>query len=381
MIKKFIKNHLGIFINSIIILVELFLFFLCLILRNDPYVCEWWTRNISRAYQTVIGALTKYIPFSFMEMLIVSLVVSTIIFIILIIKDIRNRNINGIIRNSLTIVSSIFSIFVTFSICMSLNYNRLAIPIKLYEERVNQTQYKEIVKYFADDYSLCASNLEFKEDGELICPYTISELNYLISLEYEKLNDDYYHKFTTNVKPMLSSFIYREFRITGLYFASTGEANLNYYSVTSEIPFVMMHELAHSKGVARENDANILAMYLGLNSSDYYIRYSTYTYTFSSLMMLLNYTGVKTDYAEVYYSMNKNIFLHQNYAYDYWVKRYGNYYKFAEWFNNLFLVNNGVEEGTGSYDDKPEIDEDDPSDISVYSNYQKLYFEYYFNRS
>ena len=79
MIKKFIKNHLGIFINSIIIFVELFLFFLCLILKNDPYICEWWTRNISRGYQTVIGALTKYIPFSFMEMLIVSLVISTFI--------------------------------------------------------------------------------------------------------------------------------------------------------------------------------------------------------------------------------------------------------------------------------------------------------------
>lgn len=378
MVKKFIRHHLGIFINLIIIILELVIFITCAVLKTNPYICEWWSRTIARYYQVIVGSITKYIPFSFTEMLVVSLVISTIVLIVLIVIALKKRNYNAAIRNTLTIGSSIFSIFVTFSVCMSLNYNRLPIPIKLYEERVQQSEYKEIVQYFADDFSRCADELDIKDNGELIMPHTISELNYLIAKEYEKLNDDYYTSFTTNMKPMVSSFLYREFRITGLYFASTGEANLNYQATAAEIPFVITHELAHSKGVARENDANLLATYLLLNSSDPYLRFSAYTYSFSSIIMLLNFTGVDTDYSEVYFSMNQKIFLNQRWNYEYW-QHYGAFYKFADWFNNLFLVNNGVSEGTGSYDDEPEIDDDDPSDIAFYSPYQKLYFEYYFN--
>jgi hypothetical protein len=64
--------------------------------------------------------------------------------------------------------------------------------------------------------------------------------------------------------------------ITGVYSFYTGEANLNVYFPDYTLPFTAAHELAHQRGIARENEANFIAFLVCAESDDPYVRYSGY---------------------------------------------------------------------------------------------------------
>jgi hypothetical protein len=59
-------------------------------------------------------------------------------------------------------------------------------------------------------------------------------------------------------KPMPASELLSVFNLTGFYFPYTAEANVNAHMPAVEIPFTMCHELAHTVGFMREDEANFL---------------------------------------------------------------------------------------------------------------------------
>ena len=142
-----------------------------------------------------------------------------------------------------------------------------------------------------------------------------------------------------------------------------------------EHPFTLAHELAHSKGVMRENDAQLLAAYICLNSEDYFIRYSGYLYTFSSILNLMNYTGVKDDYSNMYKQMDKNILANYRYINKFW-DEHNLLEAIGEFFNNLYLNLFG-KESTDDYQDPPPQVDDSTQEITHFSRYQQLMFQKY----
>jgi hypothetical protein len=64
--------------------------------------------------------------------------------------------------------------------------------------------------------------------------------------------------------------------ITGVYSFFTGEANVNVNFPDYTIPYTAAHELAHQRGIAREDEANFIAYLVCISSDDAYIRYSGY---------------------------------------------------------------------------------------------------------
>ena len=171
--------------------------------------------------------------------------------------------------------------------------------------------------------------------------------------------------------------MYREFHITGMTFMPTAEANVNKLNVTAGKPFTYAHELAHTKGAMREEDADLIASYITLNSDNYYLRYSGYYYTISSLLNLARYTGVDGDYDEVISLLDTRFTKNLRYNSAYW-KEHNSWAEFANWWNDIYLKISGEKEGTDSYgDDTPSVD---PSkhEITSFSSYQKLYFSIYY---
>jgi hypothetical protein len=65
-------------------------------------------------------------------------------------------------------------------------------------------------------------------------------------------------------------------RITGIYSFFTGEANVNVEYPHYTLPFTAAHEMAHQRGIARENEANFIAFLVCIRSDDPYLRYSGY---------------------------------------------------------------------------------------------------------
>jgi hypothetical protein len=82
--------------------------------------------------------------------------------------------------------------------------------------------------------------------------------------------------FDSRAKQVLFSKQMSALEITGVYTFFTGEANVNVYYPDYNLPFTIAHELAHQRGVARENEANFVAFLVCCEAEHPHVRYSGY---------------------------------------------------------------------------------------------------------
>ena len=151
-----------------------------------------------------------------------------------------------------------------------------------------------------------------------------------------------------NAKYILSSNLMCYTGITGIYFPFTGEANVNVGVPDLYIPSTTLHEMAHQRGYASEDEANFIAYLASINHPHIDFKYSGY-------ILALNHTAnaiYKADY-EVYAELSKNISegvlndLRNNS--EFWDKYEGKIDEISNDINNTYLKANGVSEGVKSY--------------------------------
>lgn len=374
---KFIKSHLKLSIKLLVLSLLIIGLILFIILKMNPDICEYWTQTFVKWHVFVFGAVNMYLPFSLTEIIVIGLVVLAIVFLVFCLIHLFKKRRAKSLHAFLNVAIIIFSLVTMYQVTAEMAYNRHPVDTPLYQQKVDKTDFKTIINYFIDDLNECCNHLTFSEDGNLVEPYDFFVLNDQLKLEYEKYPKGYLFDFTTRCKPMATSFLYREFHITGVTFLPLGEANINYMNVSAGKPFTFAHELAHTKGAMREGDADLVATYITLNSNDYYIRYSGYYYTFGSLFNLANYTGVAGDYSELYNRLDARFINNIKYNNAYW-KEHSLGVQFAEWWNNLYLIISGQKEGTDSYGDHGGSTDPSTHEIKTFSNYQKLYFYLYY---
>lgn len=356
-----------------------------LILKNFPEICEDYVLNVSNPLTNLISQITSIFPFSLTEIVILIWIIITISVIALTIYYICKKK----YRISIHIFASFALYVLTLCTCYfalsGLNYNRLPINIALYNEKVDTDEFEEIANYFIKDFNYCSEQLSYGEDGMVIMPYSFETLNEIVINEYKRLdNNSYFSSYTPKAKKLISSYIFSEFHIAGMSFSLLGEANINMLNATNDFPFTLAHELAHQKGVMREEDANLSALFICLSSDDCYLRYSGYIRSISSILMLLNYNGDENSYQEAYETINPNILLDIKASNDY-INSFKLIGDIGSFFNNIYLTlfGNG---GTDAYIDNPTINDTGEVDADgniiyefYFSPYQKLYFEFYFN--
>lgn len=378
--KKYLKEHKVILIQSIIFTLILIFFIILLILKTNSDICEAWTKSFARFYETAFGTLFKWIPFSLTEVFFLVIIVLSVIFVIQLIRGLVKKNYSRSISRGISLLLIALSIFTAYQATAEMAYNRHPVPLELYESKVEKTEFRKIGEYFISDLNDVTSELTFDEDGEVKSPYSLKEMNNLLEKEFERIKTEfpgYFTDFTTRVKPMVTSFFYRELHITGVTFMPTTEANVNYLNVNALKPITYAHEIFHTKGVMREEEADLMALYLMLTSENPYFRYSGYYFSLSSLTYLSKYTGNDNDYKEVNAEINNNFKLNQKYGSDYW-KKHNAFADFGDWINDLYLKMSGEAKGTDSYHDTPTDVDQKTKEITNFSIYQKLYFKLYY---
>ncbi len=368
--------------SSVTVLLIMVGIFLVLIgITADSFAAEWWTIHISRTYHVSLAWLFAWIPFSVMEIIFISWIGLAVLWFFKILNHLKYRHwkqmATGLSQWGIIILTMVNLYMGTAGIA----YQRLPLPIPQYQNTVLSDQYIPIVSYFREDFNLQSSQLSFRHDGSVINPHSMQTLNSLIHDAFQTLDTDYFTTYSTTIKPLLTSFLYREFQIVGVHFAPTTEALINTLVPDALIPFTMAHELAHAKGVMREEDANLVAMYICLNSTDPFIRYSGYFNTFYALLNLTRYMGDASIYGQMVNQLNPQIIQDYQFQYDFW-QTYDRLDRFATWVNDTYLRIFG-NEGVSSYIDTPEVTTIEEGEntieiIASFSPYQQLYFYYYF---
>jgi hypothetical protein len=155
--------------------------------------------------------------------------------------------------------------------------------------------------------------------------------------------------FKSKIKPVLLSVPMSYTHTTGIYTFFTGEANINVDFPDYTIPYTSAHELAHQRGISRENEANFIAFLVGVNSDDVYIQYSTYLNMFEYVASAL-YAENPAAYKKVYDMLNDDV-KGELAAYSKFFSKYRNSTasEVSSAINNAYLIANGTKEGTKSY--------------------------------
>ena len=74
-------------------------------------------------------------------------------------------------------------------------------------------------------------------------------------------------------KPLRSTFALVRFGLLGFYFPFTGEASLTIDAPGQQVPHAAAHEMAHQRGIAREDEANFMGFWVCIRSDDAYVRH------------------------------------------------------------------------------------------------------------
>lgn len=369
-------------VEGIIFLILLSIFILYQILKTNVEFCEWYSITIGRFFQVMFGMIVKYFPISLTENYFIFLIIFSITLLVKSIKLFsKHKGINGAITLN-KVILMIFATVTIYNAACTLEYNRKPVPVPMYNGEVKKEEYEDIIRYFMDDFNYCSSLLTYDEKGEIKSEYSLQKLNKIFENEYKRMqeiDDKYFTSFTSFGKPMISSFIYRELWITGVYFAPFGESNINMLQTNAELPFTIAHELAHSKGIIRENDANMVALYLTLTSDNYYLRYSGYINWFTSLFNISKYSDDKSMYSRLAREIDPNIFKNWNYMSKYW-DEHDLANRIGDFINDLYLKLQGTKNGSDDYSDTPVITDPDTNTVISFSNYQKIFLNIYYTK-
>ncbi len=117
--------------------------------------------------------------------------------------------------------------------------------------------------------------ITFTESGSSVMPYDLDTLSLHLERAYESLSAEYgfIPIVSSRVKGITLSVPMSYMHLLGIYFFFTGEPNINMDYPDVERPFTALHELAHQRGVAREDEASMVAFLAGIRSDDAYVRY------------------------------------------------------------------------------------------------------------
>ena len=323
-----------------------------LIAKQSPSFAAFFNKYISGTVRVILAYATNLIPFSVAELLIILLPVMITVLIIYAIKR-KAYSLKAIISYFVTLLagaSVIFSIFV-FSFGVGYHVPTLYDRFDIANNGVSAEELKQTATELAIQINRRTNGVDYTADGFSVMPYSLEQMNDLLIAAYNPINEKYtfVQKFSSNIKPVLMSVPMSYTHTTGIYTFFTGEANLNVDFPDYTLPYTAAHELAHQRGISRENEANFIAFLVGINSGDNYIEYSAYLNMFEYVASALYQTDSKM-YNEVYallYPSAKNEIA----AYSKFYEKYRNSKvgKISSSINNAYLVANGSEEGTKSY--------------------------------
>ncbi len=269
-VPKFAYVLFGIAILSIV---------LYIIAIANPTFADFFNRYISTVPRGILATVTNILPISFAELFIIC---SPIIIFFIIRFAVKRytaswHDVGIFCITLLSIISLLFSIFV-FAFGIGYHTHELDKKLDLDKKEVSAKELAETAEWLISEVNSYVNYLPFEEKGGSFNRHSIRETNNLLLDSYSKLSDEYEFlpRLTSFVKPVMLSKPMTYTHISGVYTFFTGEANVNTNAPEYSIPYTIAHELAHQRGIAREDEANFIAFLVCINADDPYLQYCGY---------------------------------------------------------------------------------------------------------
>ena len=325
---------------------------LYILFRVNSSFAQWFNQYISHYGRMILGLLTAWIPFSLAELLLVTIPLWATVLIVVAVKHYSNSAHNALVF--LGILSSlVLSVLIIFVWNFAPGYydKGLAGKLELNREKVSPAELEQTATILVEQMNALTDEITFLESGSSLMPYSYGEMNDKLLKAYDRFceSNDFMDTFYSRVKPVMLSEPMTYTHITGVYTFFTGEANINVNFPDYCIPYTAAHELAHQRGIAREDEANFIAFLVCMESDDPYIQYSALLNVYEYVRNAL-YSASKERYRKVNKLLSEEIYA-EGVAYSEFFEKYKENVvaEVSQQTNNAYLQSQGNKEGSKSY--------------------------------
>ncbi|HSP48473.1 MAG TPA: DUF3810 domain-containing protein [Clostridiaceae bacterium] len=325
------------------------MYLISLLSRQYPQVLEtYYSSSVNKAFISLLSQLTGMIPVSIGEVLFVFFVLFMALRVVSLLYSALTGGFRKKLYRTVVLLAAIYVLFMGF---WGLNYNRVSVremaglTETLYTKEELYGMNKALISKVNDLREAVTENREgvMVVDGSRHSVLRRARAAYDLTEDIGALDGTY-----GVPKPIGLSDYMLYTGITGIYMPFTGEANVNIAVPDLLLPATVLHEMAHQRGIAYEDEANYVAYHVAANHPDADFRYS------GALLGLMNAMNALR-------SMDKDLFeaLAEGYsdglrrdlvAYNaFWKDYEGQVEETATRINDGYLKGNGQVEGVRSY--------------------------------
>ncbi len=271
-----------------------------IVCRVNPTFADFFVRYIAGGVRFLMASVSNIIPFSIAEIIVM---LSPFILAFLIYLSVRfSRDKRKAFRYAVIIISIIALLYFLFVFTFATGYHTspIADDFDLTATEITPTELKNTALWLAEEAGKYVEDFEYIDGKKTQMPFSWDEMNEKLNVAYKLLNEkyDFVLNYYTRSKPVIFSEAMSYTSILGVHTFFTGEANVNTAFPDYTTVFTAAHEMAHQRGVARENEANFVAFMVCVSSDDRYIRYCGYVNMYEYVMNAL-YRANSVYHAEV----------------------------------------------------------------------------------
>ncbi len=258
----------------------------------------------------LLAKATCWIPFSLGEMVVISLPILLIVMLSVTVWLARHYSAKLYCRIMAGLLSVLCTLYTLFVLTLAPGYQSSTLDQRLELDRapVSAEELQKTAEILRDAAQAELEQITFRSQNFSVMPFDLDEMNDKLNDAFETVSREhsFLQSFRSKIKYVMLSEPMSYTHITGVYTFYTGEANLNINFPDYSLPFTAAHELAHQRGIAREDEANFVAFLVCKASDDPYIRYSGYVQILEYVMNSL-YSASPDAYNRFYATLDRKL--------------------------------------------------------------------------
>jgi hypothetical protein len=298
--------------------------------------------------------LSSLIPVSLTEILVLFFAGSLLLWLTwLIVRTVQSDHRNRLLFRTVLVLCIVFSVSsASFTLMHGINYTRIPLEksLDLDGSHWSEEELVEVTLWMQQQMNDTRAELMEDEDGSMILSTSIMQA---LSDGYkgmDRAGEDFPELSGSMVraKPVVLSLYWSYTGITGMYFPFLGEANVNIDIPACELPMTICHEISHTRGIAREQDANLAGFLACIYSERIDFQYSGYAYAFLYCLSDLRAANID-EYQSVVSEISDGVYRDWQQEDEYWSRFEGPVQETSTEINDSYLKANQQEEGVRSY--------------------------------
>ena len=289
--------------------------------RGNHQLMVWLSENLVRPMHGFMARLCSCAAFSVAELVIYLTAIGVLVYIIFSIIYLihRKKKLKQVYIIFINLFAALLFIYAGFCLLWGVYYYGDDFQAKsgLEAGEISVEQLTTVTEYFADLANEYSTQVTRDENGRYVADRAAilarsSEVFDAVTEQFPCLEGP-----KVDAKPFMFSRILSYLDFTGFFFPFTAEANVNVDFPPSLFAATVAHELSHQRGVAKEQEANFVAVLASFTYGDADYCYSVALLAYTHLGNALYKADVEA-WQRVYGGLNSYVLADFAYNREYW---------------------------------------------------------------